>query len=205
MSKDWSWNSVSYSKVSWFSSHSDWEREVNDYYATEPKAVKLLLELEKFNDNIRECACWEWHLSEQMIKLWKNVYSTDLIDRWYWEVLDFLNTDTDDNLSLYNTTWWRDIITNPPYKLADSFIIQWIKKLKNWWKMALFLPIRYLEWKARKKIFMSYPPKNIRVSSSRLKCAMNWEFEKMTWSAVCYARFVWEKWYNWETHLWRFN
>ena len=31
------------------SSHSTGEREINDYYATEPKAVELLLEKEMFN------------------------------------------------------------------------------------------------------------------------------------------------------------
>jgi len=203
--KDWNWNSVSYSKVSWFSSHSEWEREVNDYYATEPKAVKLLLELEKFNNRIYEPACWEWHLSKYLIEQWYDVYSSDLINRWYWEVRDFLECEYSKELTPFSQLLWRDIITNPPYKIADKFIIHWLKLLEKWWKLALFLPIRYLEWKARKKIFQDYPPKKIRVSSSRLKCAMNWEFEKMTWSAVCYAWFVREKWYQWETSLWRFN
>lgn len=195
-SKDWTWNSVTYSKVSWFSSHSEWEREANDYYATEPKAVKLLLELELFNNNICEPACWEWHISKYLIEQWYNVHSSDLVDRWYWETADFLD---------FNMCVNMDIITNPPYKIADKFITKWLDILDKWSKMALFLPIRYLEWKARKKIFQNNPPKKVRVSSSRLKCAMNWEFEKMTGSAVCYAWFVWVKWYKWETSLWRFN
>lgn len=33
------------------------DAEVNDYYATEPRAVELLLENEKFNHYIWECAC----------------------------------------------------------------------------------------------------------------------------------------------------
>lgn len=203
--KDWSWNSVSYSKVSWFSSHSDWQREANDYYATEWKAVERLLRLEIFNNKIREPACWEGHISKYLIERWYDVYSSDLIDRWYWEVRDFLDTYFNSELTPCSTLLWRDIITNPPYKIADKFIIHWLKLLEKWWKLALFLPIRYLEWKARKKIFQENPPKKIRVSSSRLKCAMNWEFEKMTGSAVCYAWFVREKWYKWETSLWRFN
>lgn len=31
-----------------FSNYREYDRQTDDYYATEPKAVKLLLELEKF-------------------------------------------------------------------------------------------------------------------------------------------------------------
>ena len=42
---------------------SNQERETHDYYATDPKAVELLLNLETFNKNIWECACGEGHIS----------------------------------------------------------------------------------------------------------------------------------------------
>jgi len=38
--------------------------EPNDYYATEPKAVELLLEQEKFLPKIWEPACGEGHISK---------------------------------------------------------------------------------------------------------------------------------------------
>ena len=41
------------------SNHVDEEREENDYYATEPKAVELLCQLEEFDKNILEPACGE--------------------------------------------------------------------------------------------------------------------------------------------------
>ena len=37
--------------------HSDGERQPLDYYATEPKALELLLDLEQFDKNVWECAC----------------------------------------------------------------------------------------------------------------------------------------------------
>lgn len=196
--KDWTGNNVAYSKTAWFTSHSLWERQQQDYYATEPKAIRLLMELEDFDENIRECACGEWHLSKEMEELWKSVFSSDLIDRWYGIQHDFLN----DNLSLPRE--W-DIITNPPYKYANQFIEKWMKILQDGKKMALFLPIRYLEWKERKMLFAKYPPLKIYVSSSRIKCAINWQFDKMTESAVCYAWFVRQKWYTWDTILKWFN
>jgi putative uncharacterized protein (fragment) len=49
------------------------------------------------------------------------------------------------------------------------------------------------------------PPKRVWVSSSRLKCAMNGEFDKMTGSAASYAWFVWEKGFRGDTIVKWFN
>ena len=38
------------------SNHTEKERQQEDYYATEPKAMELLLEQETFSDNVWECA-----------------------------------------------------------------------------------------------------------------------------------------------------
>lgn len=66
-------------------------------------------------------------------------------------------------------------------------------------KVAMFLKLQFLEGKARKKLFEKYPPKTVYVSSSRLICAMNGDFERYSSSAVAYAWFVWEKGYTGDT------
>ena len=51
-------------------------------------------------------------------------------------------------------------------------------------------------------MFLKYPPKKIYVSSSRLLCAKNGDFEGMRkggGSAVAYAWFIWEKGYDGDT------
>lgn len=50
-----------------------------------------------------------------------------------------------------------------------------------------------------------YPPIRVWVSSSRLKCAMNGDFDKYGSSAAAYAWFVWEKGYKGETTVKWFN
>lgn len=92
-----------------------------------------------------------------------------------------------------------DIITNPPYKFAVDFTIRALNLLEPGHKLALFLKIQFLEGKERKKLFLNFPPKKIYVSSSRLKCAINGNFENINSSAVCYAWFVWEKGYKGQT------
>lgn len=50
------------------SNHSDEIREQNDYYATDPKAVRLLLEREQFSPTVWECACGQGHLSAELAR-----------------------------------------------------------------------------------------------------------------------------------------
>ena len=193
---DWNGNKNSIFKTLGASNHTDKAREENDYYATEPKAVELLLENEKFSDYVWECACGEGHMSEVLWNAGYTVTSTDLIDRGYG-----LQTDRVDFLE-ETKPFNGDIITNPPYKYATEFIYKALEAIPNGNKVAMFLKIQFLEGKARKKLFEQYPPKVVYVSSSRLLCAKNARFDDMKaggGSAVAYAWFVWEKGYNGDT------
>ena len=78
---DWTGNSNSIYKTLGASNHTDKERQNEDFYATEPKAAKLLLELETFSPNIWECACGDGSLSKVFESAGYNVKSTDLVDR----------------------------------------------------------------------------------------------------------------------------
>ena len=186
--KDWTGNSNSIYKTLGASNHTQKEREVNDYYATEPKALELLLEQETFSTKVWECACGEGHLSEVLKKHGHTVISTDLIGRGYGiGGVDFLSSAK---------RFDGDIITNPPYKYAKEFVEHALWSVTNGHKVAMFLKVQFLEGKERRKLFEKYPPKVIYVASGRLLCAKNGEFDKMRkggGSAVAYAWFVWKK------------
>ena len=195
--KDWNGNSNSIYKTLGASNHTDKDREVNDYYATEPKALELLLEQETFSPYVWECACGEGHLSEVLKKHGHRVKSSDVIDRGYkdTEIIDFLGVKKEDIRNDFS----RDIITNPPYKYAKEFVEHALDISMDGTKVAMFLKVQFLEGKARRELFEKYPPKVIYVASGRLLCAKNGEFEKMRQgggSAVAYAWFVWEKGYK---------
>lgn len=199
--KDWTGNNNSIYKTLGASNHTEEEREQNDFYATEPKATKLLLELEDFSPTIWECACGSGDMSKVLEEAGYNVISTDLIDRGYGKGgVDFLATK-EKNLTL-------DIVTNPPYKFASQFVEKAIDIVGEGHKVAMFLKLQFLEGKARRQLFEKYPPKTIYVSSSRLLCAKNGEFDKMKaggGSAVCYCWYIWEKNFNGNTTLKWFN
>ena len=200
MMTDWTGNSNSIYKTLGASNHTDKDRQTEDFYATEPKAAKLLLELEAFSPNIWECACGDGSLSKVFESAGYNVKSTDLIYRGYGEGgVDFLKTQD---------RWDGDIITNPPYKFAKEFVEKAIETVTEGHKVAMFLKLQFMEGKARKNLFLKYPPRTIYVSSSRLLCAKNAEFDKMIeggGSAVAYAWYVWQKGYNGITELKWFN
>ena len=145
--KDWTGSKKCLFRIIGASNHSDIEREVSDYYATDPKAVILLLAEEEFSDNIWECACGEGHISKELEKAGYNVLSTDLHYRGYGKrnQVDFLNVEINN--------FDGDIITNPPYKYALEFAEKALKVISDGHKVAMFLKLTFLEGKKRKKIF----------------------------------------------------
>lgn len=195
MDKDWKGNSKSIFVRNGASNHSEEVREENDFYATEPLATELLLEVEDFSHEIWECACGAGHICEVLKAHGYNVKPSDLFDRGYPDtgIIDFLDT-TENNPP-------RDIITNPPYKFAKEFVEHALDISPDGTKVAMFLKLTFLESKKRKELFEKYPLKTLYVSSSRLQCAKNGDFEtykKGTGTAVAYGWYVWTKGYKGE-------
>lgn len=168
------------------SNHSLKERQEHDYYSTDPRAVELLLANEQFAPKIWEPACGG-HISKVLEQYGYNVTSTDLVYRGYGEPksVDFLK----DNFDGFD----GDIVTNPPYKHALEFCERALEVVQPGHKVAMLLRLLFLEGKQRKEFFMRNPPKIVYVSSSRITCAVNGDFEGTGSSAVAYAWFVWEK------------
>ena len=192
--KDWTGNSRSYASTLGARNFALEEREKNDYYATDPKALEMFLErLDKdniiLNKNIWECACGEGHLSKVLVRGGYNVLSTDKVDRGYGKVQDFLE---------YQEKYEGDILTNPPYKFAKEFVEHSMECINENNYVMMFLKLQFLEGKARKKLFEKYPPKFVYVFSQRQRCAMNGDFSKYTnngntHGAVAYCWYIWQK------------
>lgn len=116
-----------------------------------------------------------------------NVKCSDIVNRGFdnTEVIDFLE---------YNQKVDYDIITNPPYSKALEFVEHGLELLKPNHKMAMFLKVQFLEGKKRRLLFDKHPPTIIYISSSRILCAKNGDFEGMRkggGSAVAYAWYIW--------------
>ena len=196
--KDWVGNSNSVFKILGASNHANHDRQVEDYYATEPSATEWLCKIEKFSSPILEPSCGEGHISKVLSAHGYEVESRDLVDRGY-------GTPHMDFLSIDNQQWIGDIITNPPYRYAQEFVEKALHIVPTGHKVAMFLKIQFLEGKARRTLFRTSPPKTVWVSSSRLECAINGKFGSIGSSATAYAWFIWEKGYKGDTTVKWFN
>lgn len=199
--KDWKGNHKTTFTTLGASNHSNHEREKHDYYATDPIAADLICGVEKFVGGIWENCCGEGHLSKRFNELGYDVVSTDLIDRGFGiGNVDFFKCEKalSDN-----------IVTNPPYKFAKEWVKHSLELIENGKKVALFLPIQFLESEGRRTLFRNSPPKFVYVCVNRVLCGINGDFfarngigeiiynkdgtpKKMS-NAKCYAWFVWEK------------
>lgn len=198
MNKDWTGNSRSAHATIGARNYALNEREENDFYATDPIALEMLCDLETFSPTVWECACGQGHLAEVLKNRGYNVISSDLVDRGYgYGNVDFLKS---------TKPFDGDIITNPPYKYAQEFVEHGLDIVTEGHKVVMFLKVQFLEGKARREMFEKYPPRVVYVSSSRLRCAMNGDFEKYAKSnAVAYAWFIWEKGFTGDTIVRWFN
>ena len=159
---DWTGNSRTQWSQLGASSHTEHDRMENDYYATEPKAVELLMDEEKFEGSIWENCCEAGHLSKPMEARGYTVVSTDLIDRGFGQGgIDFFEC---------TESLGDNIVTNPPYKFAKEWVVHSLKLLNPGKKLALFLPIQFFETQERYPIFKNTPPKTVYMAVKRLVC-----------------------------------
>ena len=170
-------------------------REENDFYATNPHAMEIAIPILKeigINNKIWECSCGKGHLSEVLKNNGFEVYSSDLVDRGYGDVKDFLEQ---------NEKFDGDILTNPPFKLAEEFIEKSMDVLENGNKAIFFFKVQFLESKGRKELFRKYNPKYVIVNSERQQCSKDADFEKYHATTQCYCWFVFEKGYVGDSKL----
>ena len=92
-------------------------RVENDFYATDPKSTRALLDEVKFQGSFLEPCCGQGHISEVIKEYYPDaeIISQDLVDRGYGKTgIDFLTYEFDRKFD--------NVITNPPFKFAQEFI-----------------------------------------------------------------------------------
>ena len=199
--KDWIGNKKSTFVTLGASNHTEKEREKNDFYATQPEAIDKLVGAIKnmLPKKVWECACGTGCLSDRLKDFGYDVVSSDLIDRGYGDVANFLKT-------IEMPTDCNCIITNPPYKYATEFVKHSLELLKEGGLCAMFLKTTFLEGQKRyDEIFSTTPPIYVLQFSKRITCALNADFKNCKSSAIAYAWYIWQKGYKGETIVKWFN
>ena len=161
-----------------------------DFYPTPKWGTLALLENLKFSGEILEPCCGDGAMSEILIEAGYTVKSSDIADRGYGKVRDFLSvTETQDN-----------IVTNPPFNIAAELINHALKITAG--KACFLLRTAFLESRRRYEMFFQpQPPCTVLVFSERLSMYPKGATVKGG-GTTSYSWFIWDmKSETKETHI----
>ena len=158
------------------------DRKGPDFFPTPPWATWALVMNEKFKGNVWECACGDGAISRVLKQTISVVYSSDLHAHGFGESgHDFLKTNRRAD----------NIVTNPPFNLAEEFVAVGLSRAK--YKVALLLRLAFLEGAHRARtLFKHSPPARLWVFSERVTFYRSGA-EKKGGGTAAYAWFVWDK------------
>lgn len=158
-------------------------RQKDDFYPTPPRGTQALLAVEKFIGGIWEPACGDGAISRELEAVGYDVVSTDLINRGY-------GTSNRDFLLDYQTTA-DNIVTNPPFKLANEFVAHALTRSRR--KVAMLCRLAWLEGKERGKMFQRTPLARVWVFSSRIPMLRNGDAMMAGGGGmIAFAWYVWD-------------
>lgn len=153
-----------------------------EFYPTPAWATHALTENEAFTGEIWEPACGDGMMATVLETTGCPIFASDLYDRGYGEAgIDFLKSDRmSDN-----------IVTNPPYNAAESFVRHGLACSRR--KFALLLRLAFLEGANRQRtIFSNTPPARVWIFSERITFYPSGAAKGGS-GTTAYAWFVWDK------------
>lgn len=161
-----------------------------DFYPTPTWATFALIDNERFDGEIWECACGNGATSEVLRRAGNHVVSSDLFDRGYGERgHDFLTSKRQA----------ANIVTNPPFHSAEGFVARGLDLATA--KFALLLRLAFLEGAGRtRNIFHKRPPARVWVFSERITFYPKGADVAGT-GTTAYAWFVWDTMHQGQTEL----
>lgn len=163
---------------------SGYAREANDFYREPPRAVDALLDAELFTGDVLDPACGRGNIVERCVFRDIEAHGSDLIDRadGLFPVIDFF--DVADPVA--------NIITNPPYGVAEQFIRHALSIAER--KVAVLVRLAFLEGQRRHRdLFKPTPPARIWQFSSRISMPPGDSGAEAKGGAVAFCWIVWSR------------
>lgn len=151
-----------------------------DFYRTPDWVTEALLEHEVFEGSILEPCCGDGAMSEVIKKYNPYVHSSDIQNLGYGEVKDIFD---------YGENIVENIVTNPPFSIAHAVILQSLKMATN--KVAMLLPLQFLESKSRYSLFTTTPLETVWVLCRRPTLYPANQPKPKNKGMRAYAWFVW--------------
>ena len=157
------------------------EREKDDFYPTPAALVRPMLDMEKFDGNVWECACGDGAISRFFPS--NTVVSTDLVARGFGgSGVDFL---------AQTKLLAPNIVTNPPFKLWLPFAKHALALGAR--KVVLFSRLLTLEGKANSAFMRESKLARVLISAGRVNILPPGAIDKGHNGTTAYAWYVWER------------
>ena len=159
-----------------------------DDFPTPPWATRALLEYVIRDENFeimscREPACGRGYMSRTLEEYFGHVYSSDIASYGEKNVHDFLSSEP-----LLNTDW---LITNPPFNLAEEFIIKSLGITNI--GTAVLVRSAFLEGKGRfQRLFSKKPPTIVAQFVERVPMVKG-RIDRKASTATSYSWIVWKQ------------
>ena len=156
-------------------------QEGPDYYVTPAWGTRALITLEPIIGAILEPCCGSGEMAEILKETGNEVIACDLYDRGYGEVFDFFK----------QTLWRSNIITNPPFNLAEEMLDHALKLSEL--KVCFLLRSAFIESRRRwEKFYRDRPPTRVYAFSERLSIYPASD-QRESGGTTSYAWFVWDQ------------
>lgn len=136
---------------------SQYPRVVGDFYVEPRWAVDQLIGAETFTGTVHDPACGSGTIPSQFRSAGIPATGSDIVHREFGNgaVCDFFA----------DATVRDNIVANPPYKLAEEFARHALRMAG--YKVALILPISFLESQRRDDLYERFPPARVLIFARR--------------------------------------
>ena len=159
-----------------------------DYFPTPPWATRALFQsvilpmgFVPYNDVCLEPACGGGHMVKVLQEYFDKVESCDIADYGQDRIADFLSKDVEQECDF--------IITNPPFNLAEEFVIKALSMTRK--LVAVFARTQFMEGIGRyERLFKPNPPTIIAQFTERVPIVKG-RLSATASTATSYAWFVW--------------
>ena len=165
-------------------------KESLDSFPTPPWATRTFLEhILGGKDSLGkmtclEPACGEGHMSKVLHEYFRSVDSSDIHDYGYGSVSDFTK-------STYQRDSYDWVITNPPFKLAETFIENGLRIARH--GVAMLTRTVFIESKGRfERLFSQNPPSSFAQYVERVPMVKG-RLDRKASTATGYGWLIWNK------------
>lgn len=160
---------------------SGYERADADWYVEPVEATLALLAVERFVGAVHDPACGQGNIVKACKQRGLDAYGSDLHDRGFGATgINFLDHEHEAD----------NIITNPPFSLAEEFLVRALQVAR--FKVAILCRLAWLEGRRRAALLQRAPLARVWVFANRINVPPGGLDLPAKGSAVAYAWFVFD-------------